>query len=110
MLAESSCSVVWSAAQIGRAGTYGRTHEYVVIDAGGCNDPKRRFGLDELTWRQGGADDDDIGAIGQHPIGRQEAARPRTMLTPLCVGTPSAGSIDTSTIGYFAGSTPDGMA
>lgn len=57
-----------------------------------------------------GTDDDDIGALGQHPMSRQEAARPRTMLTPLCVGTPSAGSIDTSTIGYLAGSTPDGMA
>ena len=56
-----------------------------------------------------GTDDDDIGALGQRPMRGQEAARPRTMLTPLCVGTPSAGSIDTSTIGYLAGSTPDGM-
>ena len=57
-----------------------------------------------------GSDDDDIGVFGQCPMSAHEAARPRTMLTPLCVGTPSAGSMDTSTIGYLAGSTPDGMA
>src|SRR5512143_2262274 len=52
----------------------------------------------------------DVGCRDPERGGCHAAATPRTMLTPLCVGTPSAGSIDTSTIGYMAGSTPDGMA
>src|SRR4051812_43706371 len=61
-------------------------HQYDAITLGGCS-----------GWFNASF------AVGKPlVIRRQVAATPRTMLTPLCVGTPSEGSIDMSTIGYLA--------